>query len=117
AVLAELVLRHAGEEPSPALFAALSGGLDRIAEAAGADVVPALLREAWGVVGAFGYRPALDACLQCGAPPGGELARFDVAAGGVRCARCAGDRSGLRIGPVARAQLAALIDGETPPAL
>jgi DNA repair protein RecO (recombination protein O) len=117
AVLAELVLRHALEEASPALFDALSEGLDRLERASGEEVVPVVLQEAWRVVSALGYRPILDECVECGRPFGDELARFDLAAGGLRCARCAADRGGPRLGPGARAQLEALLEREPLPHL
>ena len=37
------------------------------------------------------------------------MARFDFAAGGIRCPRCAHDQVGPRLGPGARAQLLALL--------
>ena len=117
AVLAELVLRHALEEPSPALFAALSEGLDRIEVASGEAVVASVLQEGWRIVSALGYRPALDGCVECGGPLGDELARFDLAAGGLRCGRCAGTHGGPRLGPGARAQLSALLEGGAVPEL
>jgi recombinational DNA repair protein (RecF pathway) len=117
AVLAELVLRHALEEPNPSLFDALSDGLDRIERATGEDVVPAVLQEAWRLVGALGYRPVLDECVECRSGLGEELARFDLAAGGLRCARCGVERGGPRLGPGARAQLEGLLEGELPPRL
>lgn len=117
AVLAELVLRHALEDPSPALFEALSEGLERLERASGSEVVPVALRQAWRVVSALGYRPILDGCVECGAPLEEGLARFDLAAGGLRCPRCALGHSGPRLGPLARAQLAELLDADGPPAL
>jgi DNA repair protein RecO (recombination protein O) len=111
AVLAELVLKHAGEEPSPTLFDALSGALDRLAGVSADAVVPTLLREGWLVVSTLGYRPVVDACVECGRPLGEELARFDFAAGGIRCPGCAREQAGPRLGPGARAQLSALLDG------
>jgi len=116
AVLAELVLKHAGEEANPALFDALSGALDRLAEVPSEAIVPTLLRDGWQLVSTLGYRPVVEACVQCGAPLGDEMARFDFAAGGVRCARCAPNGVGPRLGPGARAQLATLLsdEGELP---
>ncbi len=117
AVLAELVLRHAGEEASPPLFDALSEGLDRLVASSGDAVVPTVLQEAWRLVGVLGYRPALDGCVACGSPLGDDLARFDLGAGGLRCLRCSPAHGGPRLGPRARAQLAALLDGEAPAVL
>jgi DNA repair protein RecO (recombination protein O) len=117
AVLAELVLRHSLEEASPPLFEALSDGLDRLERASGEDVVPTVVQQAWRIVGALGYRPVLDECVECGSALGDDLARFDLAAGGLRCSRCGEDHGGPRLGPGARAQLESLLDGEPPPRL
>ncbi len=116
AVLAELVLRHSGEDPNAALFDSLSRALDRLAEASSDVVVPTLLREGWHLVSALGYRPVIESCVECGGPPGDELSRFDFSAGGIRCARCGRQRAGPRLGVGARAQLKALLeeDGELP---
>ena len=110
AVLAELVLKHAGEEANPPLFEALSSALDRLTEVPADAVVPTLLREGWLLVSTLGYRPVVEACVECGGALGDELARFDFAAGGLRCARCAREQTGPRLGPGARAQLAALLE-------
>ncbi len=116
AVLAELVLRHAGEEAHPALFAALVLGLDRLEATSGGAVLPVLLAEGWRLVDVLGYRPEVAVCASCGAPLGDAVARFDFEAGGVRCAGCAagGSTVGPRLGPGARAQLTALLDGRVP---
>ncbi|MSR36667.1 MAG: DNA repair protein RecO [Gemmatimonadetes bacterium] len=116
-VLAELVLRHALEEPSPPLFHALADGLDRLETASGDAVVPTVLQQGWRLVSTLGYRPILDACIECGSPLGDELARFDLAAGGLRCTRCSGAHGGPRLGPGARAQLEALLEHDEPPPL
>lgn len=109
AMLAEIVLRHALEEPSPVLFEALNGGLDRLAAATGDDVVATVLQEGWRLVCALGYHPQLDACVQCGAPLAHEICRFALAEGGMRCPRCGTAAHGPRLGPGARAQLEALL--------
>ena len=116
-ILAEIVLRHAGEEPHPALFDALGVGLDRLDAAAPTEVVGALLVEGWRLVSVLGYRPNVEACVECGASPGEAIARFDFAAGGIRCERCGVSASGPRLGPGARAQLLALLEGRVPPDL
>ena len=41
--------------------------------------------------------------------------RFDFGAGGVRCTGCTGDLAGPRVGPGARAQLTALLEGREGP--
>jgi DNA repair protein RecO (recombination protein O) len=109
-VLAEVVLKHAGEDSNPPLFEALSDGLDRLGDAPPDRMVTTLLREGWCLVSALGYRPVAEVCVECGLAPGDELTRFDFSAGGIRCAGCSGVETGPRLGPRARAQLAALLD-------
>ena len=116
-VLAEIVLKHAGEDANPVLFDALSAGLDRLSEVHADQVVATLLREGWRLVSTLGYRPVLEACVECGSPPGDSLTRFDFAAGGIRCATCPGVQSGPRLGPGARAQLLSLLDQPELPTL
>jgi DNA repair protein RecO (recombination protein O) len=113
-VLAELVLRHAGEEGNPPLYEALGRALDRLEGCDEGELIPAVLSESWRLVSALGYHPVLQVCVHCGAPLGAdEMSRFDFPAGGVRCQSC-GDQ-GPRVGPGARAQLAALLSGGTLP--
>ena len=109
-VLAEVVLKHAGEDSNPPLFEALSDGLDRLSDAPPNRTVTTLLREGWCLVSALGYRPVTEVCVECGSVPGDALARFDFSAGGIRCAGCSGVEAGPRLGPRARAQLTALLD-------
>lgn len=117
-VLAELVLRHHGEAPTPEVFSALGEGLDRL-EHAPLEVVPAtLLAEGWRLVSALGFHPQVAACVLCGSELGpDEVGRFDFDAGGVRCASCAQGMLGPRVGPGARAQLRSLLDGGIPEVL
>ena len=119
AVLGELVLRHAGEEANLRLFEALSRALDRLCDVPIEWALPTLLQEGWRLVSTLGYRPVVECCVECGASPADEPARFDFAGGGIRCGRCGPDLKGPRLGPRARAQLSALLDqGEpSPPAL
>lgn len=111
-VIAEIVLRHTGEEGSSRLFSVVDDALDGLEAAVSVEVVPELLARAWSLVGEMGYLPTLDHCVSCGDPIGeGEMTRFDLAAGGVRCSRCAGE-AGRRLGPGARDQLRRLLRGE-----
>lgn len=115
-VLGELVLRHGGEAAAPTLYQALEVALDAIGEAPSDARVPTILAAAWTVVGTLGYHPVLDACVECGralAPD--EMGRFDLGAGGMRCSGCSATTSGPRVGPGARNQLAALLEGEPIP--
>ncbi len=116
-VLAEIVLKHAGEDANPALFEALSIGLDRLSDVPSDHVIGTLLREGWSLVSTLGYRPVLETCVECGSAPGDAMTRFDFAAGGIRCASCSDVQSGPRLGPGARAQLIALLEGGELPVL
>ncbi len=113
-VLAELVLAHTESEPSPEVFGRLIAGLKRVEEVERDDVVAALLNEGWMLVSALGYQPQLDPCVQCANPlTDSDLGRFDFGAGGVRCPVCAVEIAGPLIGPGAREQLDALLQGPT----
>lgn len=111
-VLGEIVLQHAESDPHPALYARLAGGLDAV-EACGLEhIVPELLIRLWGIIRELGYTPLLAECVVCGRPiSGDEMARFDFAAGGLRCSTCLEEGSGPRLGPKARVQLRALLKG------
>jgi len=106
-LLADLILRHTGEEGSAAVFQAFVNALDEIEGAEEARVCSRVLGEAWGVVVALGYQPQVDACVRCGrAFAADEMGRFDFATGGVACSDCAA--TGPRVGPGARDELRVL---------
>ncbi len=113
-LLADLVLHHAGEEPSAALFAGLDASLQRLAEAPAEMAAVLILSSAWALVSLMGYAPELTACVECGEELDDDaVGRLDYAAGGVRCPGCAEPSAeGPRIGPRAREQLGALLLGE-----
>lgn len=115
---AELVLSHTEQDPHPGIFDALETSLDRMDQAA-TDVLPGTVLSAlWMLTEAFGFAPQLDPCVRCGATlDREEVGRFDLAAGGVRCAACAEDSAGPRIGPRARRQLEGLLQGQVPAGL
>jgi len=119
-VLGEIVLRHHGEEEAHLIYDGLGAALDQLADTP-ADLVPAvLLARGWRLVGQLGFHPQLTHCVLCGRPPGSdEMARMDFEAGGVRCLRpeCGERFAGPRVGPGARAQLAALAAGRVPEGL
>ncbi len=107
---AELLLAHADQEPNPDLMHALGLGLDTLESIETAQVPAAALSAVWRITEAFGFAPQLDPCVRCGEPLAEDaVGRFDFASGGVRCARCAQDAAGPRIGPIARAQIASLL--------
>lgn len=115
---AELVLRHAGQEPNDELFHALSHGLDRI-EGAASETVPAeLLALGWAIVQILGFAPELEACVACGQPLGdGSMGWFDLQAGGVCGSCCPVPDGSRRVGPEARTQLRSLLAGDPPSSL
>lgn len=113
---AELVLRHAGQEPHVALYDLLSQGLDRLESAPSSGLATEALALGWSIVDVFGFGPELSACTGCGRPlDADEMARFDLDAGGVRCSMCEAPAGSRRIGPVARAQLARFLEGDARP--
>ena len=117
-IAAELVLRHAGQEPHAELYGALSVGLDRLEAAAPASVHGEVLALGWKIVRVLGFAPELSVCTACGeALEEGDMGRFDLAAGGVRGPGCPAPRGSRRVGPVARAQLRCLLEGSVPPDL
>ena len=114
-VAAELVLRHAGQEPHTELFGALSAGLDRLERCTADEVTGEALALGWRMVRAFGYPPELSSCAACGRSlEEGETAWFDLALGGLRGRECPASRRARTIGPLARRQLLSLLRGEPP---
>ena len=60
----------------------------------------------------MGYAPEVDGCVICGRElEEEELGRFDFASGGLRCPGCVEGPVGPRLGPKARTQLRALVQG------
>ena len=114
-VVAELVLRHARQEPHPELFDALSAGLRRIEDTEADQAVGEVLALCWNIVQLLGFGPEFDVCTACGVLLGDEdMGRFDVGEGAIRGPGCAADEGSRRIGPVARRQLAAFLRGDVP---
>jgi DNA repair protein RecO (recombination protein O) len=87
--LAEVVMRHAPDEPQPDLFAFVVRALDRLAVASRAELDGVAVGIMWSAVGHLGFAPHLDACARDGEPlPAGRVA-FAVGDGGFLCERCA----------------------------
>lgn len=117
-VIGEILLLHAGEEGNPPLFRRLDEALDRIQSIGPDRLLAEILAQGWSLVAGLGYAPALVRCASCGEALGeDEMGRFDFGSGGVRCRSCGEDGDGPRIGPGARAQLAAFLEGEPVEAL
>ena len=114
-IAAEIILRHAGEEPNAQLYRALSAGLDRLGSVGAENIVGEVLALGWCIIHTLGFAPELAACTGCGRIlERDEMARFDLSAGGVRGQECPAADGSRRIGPMARAQLLALLAGEVP---
>jgi DNA repair protein RecO len=117
-ILGELVLKHAESEGNPDLFSGLSRGLDALGEVDLESFSSILLVQLWSLIQALGFGPMVQECVQCGRSfAGEEVARFDFAAGGLRCESCEGEALGPRLGPLARTQLASLLQGDLPEVL
>ncbi|HYC31489.1 MAG TPA: DNA repair protein RecO, partial [Gemmatimonadales bacterium] len=112
--LAEVMLRFAPPDPHPESFDLLSASLGAL-EAAGPAELDALgFRLLWQLVSVLGFAPSLDACVRDGAllPAGGGLP-FSTREGGALCVSCAAEHGATRLPEQARADLVALLDGDT----
>ena len=109
--LAEVMLRVAAEDETPATaFDALRAGLDSIAS--DRDAMVASIRAIWQLLGAIGFTPALEGCVQCDAELAPDVdVSFSAEAGGVLCADCASHSSARRLPASARQQIAAWLQG------
>jgi DNA repair protein RecO (recombination protein O) len=112
--LGELVMRFAGEEPSPVVFEALVAGLDAVAVAPASGAADAALGAAWHLIARLGFSPAVDVCSGCHrAVPAEESAPFSHPGGGVLCVGCAGSApSSRRLPAAARSALRAWLAGD-----
>ena len=110
--LAEVMLRVAGDDDTPAqAFDALRDGLDAIAGEP--DATAATIRAIWRLLGAIGFTPALEACVQCDRPLPPELqVAFNAEAGGVLCDSCAARIPARRLPASARQQILAWLEGD-----
>ncbi len=117
-VMAEIILRHAGQESGAALYHRVAGGLSALEDVESSMTLSMALVQAWGVVVTLGFAPEMRLCVQCGRELGAdEIARFDFSGGGMTCGSCPVGPSGPRMGPIARDQLACLLAGQVPPDL
>ncbi|MCG8468965.1 MAG: DNA repair protein RecO C-terminal domain-containing protein, partial [Gemmatimonadetes bacterium] len=110
-VLCELVMRLAPEHRDDDLFRVLRDGLDALHTRARSTAPGIGLEHVWNLVAALGFRPELEHCMACGEPIGEERARFDYAAGGLVCSRCAPSGPGLDADELR--ELRALVAGGT----
>ncbi len=117
--IAELVLHFSTEHADPALFDAVAAALDGIGAAGHGRARAATLAGAWGVIAALGFMPALTDCAECHTPiDDAAETRFDHAAGGVLCDRCARRApAGRRLPADARLAISAWTGGHDGPSL
>lgn len=112
---AELVLRHACQEPHEELYGAISSGLDLLEAAPPEEVLPRVLSLAWTIVRTLGFGPELGVCLCCGRSlEADEMGWFEMRSGGVGGSCCPSWGGSRRIGPLAREQLKRLLAGDPP---
>jgi len=114
--IAELALRFAGEEASPALFDTVVSVLDRIAEAAPEHTIEVGLAGCWRIVSVLGFTPELNSCSLCHNPIRDEEdATFSHASGGVICSACNRlSPGGRKLPAAARATIGRWLEGEGP---
>jgi DNA repair protein RecO (recombination protein O) len=96
-------------EPNQPLYQMLLGALRALAAHQGPLVVPAFFLK---VLSLEGYRPMVDACVECGADE--DLVSFDLESGGTRCAD---HRRGQGLSPEAVALLGDILGGRLGQAL
>lgn len=114
-ILAELILQHTAEDPSPTIYHRLEQGLDSVRDAQDDAIVETLLMTAWMTVDTLGYRPTVERCVRCGKPvPEQHVGRLDFGSGGLRCEACSSSFDGPRLGPRAREQILAFLSGAVP---
>ena len=87
-IMCELVMRLAPEHRDDRLYRTLTEGLDALLEVGGEEGKAIGLQKIWSLVGALGFQPELESCVECGRAIGLGRARFDFAAGGLRCTEC-----------------------------
>lgn len=88
-VLCELVMRVAPPEVDGGMFDFLVGALDDLIDVPARQVRAVAAVRIWQLVTLLGFAPAIGACIDCGRPLEPDRpARFDLAAGGLRCHRC-----------------------------
>ena len=114
-LISEIVLRATPEGPQPGIHALVATALARFEAEPAGTIEAAVLSEAWRLIGCLGFAPELDNCLDCDRTlPDDTAARFDYAAGGIRCPDCAPGAPGRDVPPHARLALQAMARGESP---
>jgi DNA repair protein RecO (recombination protein O) len=113
AALSEVMLKMAPPAPLPAAYEAFLLGLDALVTAEPGQADAVAVRWLWLLVGVLGFAPQLEACVRDGNPVAGTVA-FDIAEGGVLCAKCAAAQPPTKLPPQAYRDLVALNDPQSP---
>ena len=113
AALSEVMLKMAPPAPLPTAYEAFILGLDALVRAKPDQTDATAVRWLWLLVGVLGFAPQLDACVRDGNPVSGTVA-FNIAEGGVLCAKCAGAQPPTKLPPQAYRDLVALNDEQAP---
>jgi DNA repair protein RecO (recombination protein O) len=109
--LAEVMLRFAPADPHPESYDLLREALGRLEIAPAAELEALGFRVLWQLVGALGFAPELEACVQDGTPlPAEGGLAFSTREGGALCPACAAGHGATLLPARARADLGALMD-------
>jgi DNA repair protein RecO (recombination protein O) len=111
--IAELTLRFGRDYADPALFDAVSDGLDALASSAPDDTLAITLASSWRIIAELGFAPAVDVCGECHASLAEEATvMFSHPSGGALCARCGRlAPAGRVLPPIARSALREFLTG------
>jgi recombinational DNA repair protein (RecF pathway) len=119
--VAELLLTHALEEGDPDLYHWIRSVVIQLGVVPEGELPGWILAGGWKTLSLLGFAPELERCVGCGDEigdiEGDRFARFDAAAGGLRCPSCSEGTALPRVGQTARLHLRALVQGAPPPSL
>ncbi len=118
-LVAELLLAHHLEDGDEELYRWVRRVVERLCSVQEAEVLGWSLSGGWRTLAFLGFLPELASCISCGRRRDGEgdreVDRLDIAAGGLLCPQCSMAALHLpRVGPGARRELAALVEGRPP---
>ena len=118
-LVAEFLLAHHLEDGDEELYRWVRLVVERLCSVPPAEVLGWSLSGGWRTLAFLGFLPELTRCIRCGRRRGGggngDVDRLDIAAGGLICPQCSGAALHLpRVGPGARGELVALVEGRPP---